>query len=98
MLNIFRINNFFGKSSIFCPSTIPPLHKTVTETIYLGQLISTDNTSDKEVTRRTTLATRKYWSLKHIFEGNFSNNKKSEIFNVCGTGINIWNTHLDTRV
>ncbi len=57
--------------------------ETVTDTIYLGQPISLDNRWEKEVTSRITLAWRKYWSLKHIFQGNFSNDQRYEIFNMC---------------
>lgn len=47
--------------------------ETVSETIYQGQLISTENKHAKEIVRRITLAWKKYWSLKHIFKGNFNN-------------------------
>ncbi len=38
----------------------------VTEAIYLGQLITWENRTEKEVERRITLAWKKFWALKNI--------------------------------
>ena len=51
------------------------------EVIYLGQLIAWDKRNEKEINRRIILAWKKFWSLKFIFKGPFSNKQKSEIFN-----------------
>ncbi len=50
----------------------------VHETIYLEQLISL-----KEINRRINLLRKKFWSLRHIFKGNFQNYQQREIFNMC---------------
>ncbi len=55
----------------------------VDEVVYLGQLISLKNKTEKEVNRRISLAWKKYWSLKHILKGPFSYYQKSQIFNSC---------------
>ncbi len=51
--------------------------------IYLGQLISLENRTEKEINRRINLPWKKFWSLRHIFKGNFQNYQKGEIFNKC---------------
>ena len=55
----------------------------VTEAIYLGQLISYEEKTKKEVNRRVSIAWAKFWGLKHIFKGSYSNKLKSDIFNSC---------------
>ena len=55
----------------------------VTEAIYLGQLISYEEKTKKEVNRRVNIAWAKFWGLKHIFKGSYSNKLKSDIFNSC---------------
>lgn len=57
--------------------------ETVPEIIYLGQLITFNNRTENEINRRITLTWKKYWSLKHIFKGPFSDSHKSTIFNSC---------------
>ena len=38
---------------------------------------------EEEINKRITLTWNKYWSLKYIFKGPYSNKQKSEIFNSC---------------
>lgn len=40
--------------------------ETISEIVYLGQLIALENKTDKEMNRRITLAWKKCWSLKNI--------------------------------
>lgn len=51
--------------------------------IYLGQLFSFKNRQEKELNRRINIAWKKYWSLKHIFKGNFQIEIKRKIFDMC---------------
>lgn len=55
----------------------------VDNTIYLGQTISFENSTEKEIHRRINLAWRKFWSLRKIIKGSFSLKQKSAIFNSC---------------
>ena len=55
----------------------------VSEVEYLGQLLDFENATTKEVNKRITLAWKKFWSLKIILKGPFSNYHKSQIFNSC---------------
>ena len=48
----------------------------VTGIIYLGQLISFENRTEKEVNRRITLTWKKFLSLKLIFNGPFRTYQK----------------------
>lgn len=45
--------------------------ESVKEIPYLGQLIAFENKMEKEINRRIGLAWKKYWTLRHIFKGNF---------------------------
>lgn len=53
------------------------------EYIYLGQTISFHDNTNKEITRRTDLGWKKYWSLKKIFKTNTPRNLKSKVFKAC---------------
>ena len=55
----------------------------VTEIIYLGQKITLKNNTTEEIDRRIALGWKKFWSLKHILKGPFSNKSKSQIMNSC---------------
>ncbi len=55
----------------------------VEEIVYLGQLVSFEKRTNKEINRRIGITWREFWSLKHIFKGPFSNYHKSQIFNMC---------------
>ncbi len=55
----------------------------VENVIYLGQLISYQNKTTKEVNRRITLTWNKFWSLKGILKNRIPNNLKSAVFNMC---------------
>ena len=55
----------------------------VEEVVYLGQLLSINNEKGKEVERRINIAWQKYWSLKTIFKGPYSNKQKCQVFNSC---------------
>ncbi len=57
--------------------------ETVDNIIYLGQLITFQNHTDKEVNRRIALAWSKLWSLGFILKNNFPISYKSHIFNSC---------------
>lgn len=50
----------------------------VKEAIYLGQLISHEDKTKKEVNRRINLAWAKFWGLKYIFEGKYSEKLEGE--------------------
>ena len=50
---------------------------------YLGQQISFINSDRSELERRIAISWKKFWSLKHIFKGNFQNKLKSQILNSC---------------
>ncbi len=51
--------------------------------IYLGQLISFENRTEKEIETRISKTWKKFWSLKNIFKGPFKLKQKREIFNLC---------------
>jgi len=51
--------------------------------IYLGQLISFDNQSEKEINRRIALAWKKFWKLSFILKQNYPIQFKKQIFNSC---------------
>ena len=53
------------------------------EVIYLGQVISLENKTEKEVNHRIALAWRKFWSLKHILKNQYSNKLKCTIITSC---------------
>jgi len=53
------------------------------EIIYLRQRVALKNRMEEEIKRRIKLAWRKFWSLKHILEGKYSNKTKIEILNSC---------------
>ena len=53
------------------------------EIVYLGQLISLKNRTEKELNRRISLGWGKFWQLKEIFKGPFNINSKIDIFNSC---------------
>ncbi len=55
----------------------------VNKFVYLGQLIMFENRTKTEINRRIALTWKKYWSLKSVFKGPFSNSLKSHIFNSC---------------
>jgi len=55
----------------------------VDEYVYLGQLISMQNQTQKEINRRISITWKKFWTLKHILKGPFSYYHKSLIFNSC---------------
>lgn len=56
----------------------------VNEYIYLGQTISHEDQTTKEITRRIVNGWKKYWSLKEIFKCNeFSMSIKRKVFNTC---------------
>ena len=56
----------------------------VSEYIYLGQLISFDNRSDKEISRRITLTWKKFWSLAFILlNPKIELKQKKEIIDSC---------------
>ena len=55
----------------------------VREYVYLGQLVSFENNTGKEVQRRITLAWKKYWSLKEIMKNSTINlNIKKKIYDI----------------
>ncbi|XKL63185.1 hypothetical protein PGB90_005549 [Kerria lacca] len=55
----------------------------ITETIYLGQLISLENSTLNEINRRVLIGWKKFWSLKEIMKGDYNTKLKREIFNLC---------------
>lgn len=55
----------------------------VSEYIYLGQILSTEDRQSQEVSRRITIAWKKYWSLKSIVKGNHSTNIKKQVLESC---------------
>lgn len=56
----------------------------VNEYIYLGQLISTEDTVQKEVQRRITNTWKRYWSLSEIMKNNEIPIKdKRRVYNTC---------------
>ena len=57
------------------------------EIIYLGQTISLENRTAKEINRKIALAWKKFWQLKDIMKGPFLNDQKSKIFNSCITPV-----------
>ncbi|XP_039278724.1 uncharacterized protein LOC120350224 [Nilaparvata lugens] len=50
---------------------------------YLGQVISFVNRSVKEIKHRIDKGWKKYWALKRIFKGNYSNNLKGKALSMC---------------
>ena len=54
----------------------------VDEANYLGQKLSFEERTEKEISARIEKAW-KYWSLKSIFKGPYKNYHKSQIFNMC---------------
>ena len=46
-------------------------------------MISTKEKAKKEIERRISIAWKKFWSLKHILKGKYTNKIKSIIFNTC---------------
>ena len=80
----------FGKTKILA-NTTESYHieckgkkkEKVQEIIYLGQLITFEERTEREVKRRIILAWKKYWILKRILKGSFNNKQKSKIFNSC---------------
>jgi exonuclease III len=60
------------------------LLKWSSETIYLGQLLSFTNRTEKEVKRRCAIAWKRFWSLKFILKNNYiSAEKKIEVLRSC---------------
>ena len=51
------------------------------EIIYLGQLISLEHRTNKEINRRIGIGWKKFWELKDILKGPYRNELKSKIFN-----------------
>ncbi len=51
------------------------------DTTYLNQTVRVNDRMTKELNRHITITCNKYWNLKHIFEGQYSNKLKSQIFN-----------------
>lgn len=57
--------------------------ETVKEYIYLGQLVSFDNSTQNEIQRRIALGWRKYWSLKELMKNNQIDIKiKTKLYNI----------------
>lgn len=57
--------------------------KNVPEYVYLGQIISFQDKSKKEIARRTNLGWKKYWALKNIFKSRTSKTLKSKVMKSC---------------
>lgn len=57
--------------------------ESVVSIVYLGQLVILKDKTKREVDRRIVLTWKKYWSLKYIFKGPYTNRMKGEILNVC---------------
>lgn len=56
----------------------------VDEYIYLGQIISPDETIEKELERRIVNGWKRYWSLKEVFKDKQLHSKtKGKLFNTC---------------
>ncbi|GBP37630.1 Putative uncharacterized transposon-derived protein F52C9.6 [Eumeta japonica] len=56
----------------------------VKEYIYLGQLISTDGSMNKEIERRITNTWKKFWSLKEIFKDkDMPMTAKKKVYELC---------------
>lgn len=55
----------------------------VDDYVYLGQVISFNDSSNKEILRRISLGWKKYWSLKFIMKGNYEMQLKKLIFDSC---------------
>lgn len=56
----------------------------VEEYVYLGQIISFKDQTDKEIKRRIANGWRKYWSLKEIMKANdLSIGTKRKVYNTC---------------
>ncbi|KAJ2946424.1 hypothetical protein O0L34_g12464 [Tuta absoluta] len=55
----------------------------VDEYIYLGKLVSFDDTDKKEIDRRITTAWNRYWSLKHIFKSKITARVKGRLMDTC---------------
>lgn len=56
----------------------------VNEYVYLGQIISPEDQTDKELEKRTTNAWRKFWSLKEVFKTKeIPTGQKFKVFNSC---------------
>lgn len=53
------------------------------EVTYLGQILSFDDMMNKELRRRSDLAWKSYWKLKHIFKNNFSLDIKIQMWEKC---------------
>ena len=51
--------------------------------IYLGQLISFENQSEKEINRRIAIAWGKFWKLSFILKQKYPIQFKKQIFNSC---------------
>jgi hypothetical protein len=71
--------NTFTNEVIINDKTSNPVH----EATYLGQNLSFENRTEKEVNIRISKTWAKFWSLKNIFKGPFKNSQKSQIFNMC---------------
>jgi len=57
--------------------------ETTDKIIYLGQLISFQNQTENEVSRRIAIAWKKFWSLSYILKQNYPIPFKSHLFNGC---------------
>ncbi|XP_039287839.1 uncharacterized protein LOC120352189 [Nilaparvata lugens] len=55
----------------------------VNEYEYLGQLLSFENRTGKDVSLRINKGWKKYWALKKIFKGDFSNELKAKLLLKC---------------
>lgn len=55
----------------------------VTEYIYLGQTVSFQDKSNKEISRRISQGWKKYWSLKNILKSKATKNIKSKVMISC---------------
>lgn len=53
------------------------------EIIYLGQLFSIENKSEKEVKRTISIGWKEFWFLKTKLKGPFSLKHKNQVFNAC---------------
>lgn len=74
MTNQAELKNLeIGEDKIECVENI----------IYLGQTISLENKTEKEINNRIALGWKKFWSLKYILKENFSIKSKIDIMNSC---------------